>query len=330
MNIQPFSLALKRPLGTAIGNITQRRGFRIEIEVDDVVGTGEATPLPGWTESYDECRTALMTVENPVTALTHMEETPAARHAVESAVADCRARGVGTSMAAWLGDERPKMAVPVNATVGDEPTKATVAAARAAVDAGFPALKIKVGARAPAADRQRLQAVSAACPDIELRADANGAWSREIATDMVDFAASLGLSYVEQPLERDDLAGHAELRGRGVDIAIDESLLVASVDTVLDHAAADVVVLKPMALGGPITTRNVAQRAQKAGVDTVVTTTIDGAYARAAAVHLAASLPDVRPCGLATGDRLESDLLSHDPVPVDNGQIQVPSGPGQC
>jgi L-alanine-DL-glutamate epimerase-like enolase superfamily enzyme len=49
--------------------------------------------------------------------------------------------------------------------------------------------------------------------------------------------------------------------------------------------------------------------------------------ARTAAVHVAAAIPDVRACGLATADRLESDL-GPDPCPVEEGRISVPQDPG--
>jgi L-alanine-DL-glutamate epimerase-like enolase superfamily enzyme len=79
-----------------------------------------------------------------------------------------------------------------------------------------------------------------------------------------------------------------------------------------------------MALGGPAAAREAALLADERRVGTVVTTTIDGAYARTVAVHLAASLPEVVPCGLATASMLEADLRTPDPVPVVDGSIQVP------
>jgi len=58
-------------------------------------------------------------------------------------------------------------------------------------------------------------------------------------------------------------------------------------------------------------------------VDPVVTTTVDGVVARTAAVHVAAAIPDVAPCGLATAELLAEDL-GPDPAPVDDGRISVP------
>jgi L-alanine-DL-glutamate epimerase-like enolase superfamily enzyme len=110
-------------------------------------------------------------------------------------------------------------------------------------------------------------------------------------------------------------------------VALDESLAGSAPERLLDADAADVLVLKPMALGGVDRAREVALAARERGVDAVVTTTIDAVVARTGAVHLAASLPDVRPCGLATAGLLGADLAP-DPAPVEDGRIAVPEGKG--
>ncbi|ESS03501.1 MAG: L-alanine-DL-glutamate epimerase related enzymes of enolase superfamily, partial [uncultured archaeon A07HR67] len=175
----------------------------------------------------------------------------------------------------------------------------------------------------------RLRAVRRAVgPAVDLRADANGAWDRATARRALDRLAPLDLAYVEQPLPAADLAGTARLRAETtVPIALDESLAERSVETVLGADAADVVVIKPMALGGPDRALAVACRAREAGVDPVITTTIDAVVARTAAVHVASAVPDVPACGLATADLL-AEALAPDPCPVSDGRIEVPAGPG--
>jgi o-succinylbenzoate synthase len=360
-----FSLPLARPLSTANGDVTEREGFVVTVATegtdrdghgdpagDDVAdatdgdrrGVGEATPLPGWTESLADCERALRTAAAglpdaaPATALDALDDVgglddaPAARHGLSLALADAAARRAGVPLAGWLGDD-PAASVPVNATVGDGDRESTVGDAEAAVADGFDCLKVKVGARSLDADLDRLRAVREACPDAALRADANGAWDRDTAREAVDVLADLDLAYLEQPLAAGDVAGHAALRehaaetGGGVAVALDESLAGSAPERLLDADAADVLVLKPMALGGVDRAREAALTARERGVDAVVTTTIDAVVARTGAVHLAASLPDVRPCGLATAGLLGADLAS-DPAPVERGRIAVPEGKG--
>ena len=342
MWVDPFSLRLDAPLRTAAGEITERRGFLVGLETDDVDGLGEATPLPGWTESYEMCRTALETAATQSAesasnvALPDPVETPAAAHGVDLARLDSIARHERRPLASVLRDvafdsNRPiPESVPVNATIGDGSIDETVRAAVAAVDEGFSWLKLKVGAQEPDTDIARVQAVREAVDDsVSLRLDANGAWDRPTAKRVVDQLAREGIEYLEQPLPAADLAGHAELRGHGVDIAVDESIAEQSVADVIDAEAADVVICKPMVMGGPRRTVKLAATARSAGIEPVVTTTVDGVVARTAAVHVAAAIPDITACGVATGSLLATDLAA-DPLSISDGRARLPSGNGLC
>jgi len=333
--LREFALDLATPLSTAAGDVEVREGLLVRVDLDGTPGVGEATPLSGWTESPADCRAALERAREEGTA--PGPDAPAARHAVTLAYRDAVARRRGESVAGSLARGDPAGSVPVNATVGDGDAAETVAAAETAVDAGYRALKLKVGARGVEADVERVRAVAEAVrgrgdghedESVALRADANGAWDREAATR--GLAALSGLvEYVEQPLPAGDLAGHAALRGVGAPVALDESLTRYGVGDALAAGAADALVLKPMALGGPSRALAAGRAAAAAGVDPVVTTTVDAAVARAGAVHVAAALPNggERAHGLATAGLLASDLVA-DPTPVEDGRVAVPEGPG--
>jgi len=334
-----FELPLQAPLSTAAGTIETRRGVLVWVREDGKagpdapVGVGEATPLPGWTESVEECRAAItraldrLEADGPEAALAEASGTPAARHGISLALLDREARAAGEPLYRRLGEGRhgTVSSVPVNATVGDGRIMETVGAALEAVRAGFGTLKLKVGTRETAIDAGRVEAIRSEVDEgLRLRIDANGAWSRSEARLAVD--AFPDLEYVEQPLAPDDLAGHADLRNRTT-VALDETLTECAVEDVIDAGAADVIVLKPMVLGGIDRAWDAAACAREAGIDPVVTTTVDAVVARTAAVHLAAGLDVGRACGLATADRLETDLAA-DPTRVSEGRISVPQEPG--
>jgi L-alanine-DL-glutamate epimerase-like enolase superfamily enzyme len=310
VSVEPFSFPLRAPLSTADGDIGRREGFLIRADG----GLGEATPLPGWTEPIDACRAALE-------GGTPGPGTPAARHGLALARADGAARGAGVPLAAELGGiERRR--VPVNATIGDGAPEETAAAAADALEAGFDCLKVKVGARPLDADCERLRALRVRAPDAELRLDANAAYTPGEARDALDAFAAFDPSYVEQPVPP---GGLAALREHPLPIAADESLAERSPEAVLD-AGADVLVLKPMVLGGVARAVAAAGLARERGAAAVVTTTIDGAVARLGALHAAATFAGPA-CGLATADRLETDLAP-DPAPVRDGGMDLPDGPG--
>ncbi|RDZ45563.1 o-succinylbenzoate synthase [Haloferax sp. Atlit-19N] len=340
MRLREFAVDLETPLSTAKGDIERREGLLVAVDVAGETGVGEATPLPGWTESLADCRDALADLAegdavadaNPESALEDgtLADAPAARHAVSLAVSDARARAADRPLAASLATDS-HTSLPVNATLGDDGPEATVEAAETAVESGYDCLKLKVGARDPTDDVARLRAVREAVgPDVSLRADANAAWDRWTADRFLDSVEErdLDLDYLEQPLPADELDGHAVLRRlHDTPIALDESLAAVPPQRALASNAADVLVCKPMALGGPDRVRDLAARARDAGVDVVVTTTIDAVVARLGALHVAASLPGDRAHGLATASLLDSDLAV-DPAPVREGRMRVPEAPG--
>lgn len=337
LDYRPFSLALETPLETADGTIDAREGYLVRlVDEEGVVGYGEAAPLPGWTESPQDCEAALARARDaireadPSAALEAVDRQVAARHAVSLALADLQASREAMPLYRYLGNGPMIGRVPVNATIGDGSPAETREEARAAAERGFDCCKLKVGLRNVEDDLERVrQAREAVGPDVELRADANEAWTYEEAARALEGLGDLDASVLEQPLPAGALEGHADLRDgdHGVEIALDEGLLEHGVDAICDAGAADVVVLKPMALGGIDVARKVAAWVTELDVTPIVTTTIDGVVARTGAVHLAAAIPDIPPCGLATGEFLAEDL-GRDPVLLEKGAAVVPQAKG--
>lgn len=328
-----FSLPLAQPLATAGGTIDRREGFLVRLG-DRSAGLGEATPLPGWTEPLADCRATLESTLAAVDGLADpadlpdLSATPAARHGLELALLDRAAKAAGVPLYRHLGGDRRVSAVPVNAMLGDADVDRTANAARDAVEQGFMTLKVKVGVRPIDEDVERVMAVREAVgAGVDIRVDANGSWTPTQAETAIEKFAWLGVTVAEQPLDADALDAHAALRNRGIAIALDESLREHGVAPVLEADAADLLVLKPMVLGGVGQCVELAERARERDIDVIVSTTIDAAVARSGAVHLAAALDIDRACGLATADWLSQDVAD-DPAPVVDGAISVPQSGG--
>src|SRR5919202_4510996 len=90
---------------------------------------------------------------------------------------------------------------------------------------GIPRVKMKIG-RNPANDLDRVLAAREAIgPGAELFVDANGAYDRKQALGFAERFAEIGVSWFEEPVSSDDLAGLRLLRNRGpagMDIAAGE------------------------------------------------------------------------------------------------------------
>ncbi len=343
VTVQRAHLPLRSPLRTARGTLRWRKVFVLRLEVDGCVGLGEAAPLSAaGTEGSAVTEAALQTAVGllqdgvlPLSPAGAWEEpllgalggAPAARHAVDGALWDLAARRSGRPLAQILASTSADR-VRVNALVsGDD----VAAAASLAAQQGFSVLKLKVGARPLEEDVARVAALRASAPDALLRLDANGAWaSPQAALTALQRIGLERVDAIEQPVSPHDRVGLAWLRRRvDVCVAADEAVLDEATGLrLLEAEAADALVLKPMKLGGMGPCLRLAEAAQARGVRVWLTTTIDGAVARVAALHLAAAIdpPGQEAHGVATGSLLASDVAST-PEPID-GFLTVGSAPG--
>jgi o-succinylbenzoate synthase len=340
--LAPVRLKLTRPIQTARGPVDVRLGWRVVLEVDGVVGRGEAMPMASFgTEAPHATEQALRnfsldalpdSVEAVAGATAGLWETPAARFAVECALLEHLARRRRVPVARLFGE--PRRELRVNALLEGEDAAALAKAAERAAAEGYPVVKVKVAARPLAVEAQRLLAVRRAIgPNVGLRLDANGGWTEAEARSALRGLEALDVELCEQPVAAADVEGLRRLR-RNVPcrIAADESMLLPLVlGRMLEKdpvAAVDVVVLKPAALGGLIRSLEIARTAHAAGVGAYVTTLLDGPLGRAAAAHLASVLPgdDTWAHGLSTVELLggaEPDAFT----PV-KGVIRLPETPG--
>ncbi len=277
-----------------------------------------------------------------------------------------KAEGCGVSTLLSPAGTTPRATVPVNTVIGASTTEAAIAAAREARRNGFRCVKLKVllqyplrGSKRVAAyqplhargvytrkpkrstdpapggsNREEVERVAAVRdaigPAMHLRLDANEAWNLEEAIAILSQCVPYTIQYVEQPLRAHDLAGMRALRQAvPIPIAVDEALhSTDSAQLVLDNEAADILVIKPQLAGGLRAGQQIIQAAAERGVRSVVTSTIEAGIGVAAALHLAAASPAVTlECGLATLHLLVDDLVMNE-LPVRDGLMAVPAGPG--
>jgi o-succinylbenzoate synthase len=339
--VEPYRLALRAPLVTARGPIGERRGWIVRLRWDDgVEGVGEAAPLPGFGgEMPAEARAALEKLPGRVggarlgpagldALAPELEACPSVAAAVDFAVHDAAARRAGTGVSRWLVPGAPR-SVAVCALLADAAPDALARRARRLRAEGWTSFKLKVGARGRDEDLDRARAVRAAVGgDAALRLDANRAWRADEAARALDALVDLRPEWVEEPLADGGPDALAALRRRTpVPIAADESLRREADAVGLATAeAADVWVLKPAWLGGLRPALRVAAVARTAGVACAVTTALDAAVGRAAALHLAAALGDARAAGLDTGRLLGADVAALSPPA--RGRQTVPTATG--
>lgn len=319
----------RRPFATATGMWLHREAWIVLLEgADGRVGLGEAVLEPDATE-----------VEETILARAIRETAGRAR---EGDLPDAEELellgGPGRAFRAALDAARLDLAldldpalVPVNGTIGFAAPREGAEAALQAIEAGFTTLKLKAGAERETEDLvARVRAIRRAVgPDVRLRLDVNGAWDLPTAEERLEAIAPFDLEYVEQPLPADDSAGAAELRTRvRVPLAADEAVYSANaVRRILAEGAADVLVVKPARVGGPVAVAEIAAVAAGSGVPVVLSTLFETGIGISAARACAVGLPGGLAHGLATAGLLEHDLLAL-PLVVEDGLMIAPGGPG--
>ncbi len=342
LDVTPFTLRLKKPIQTARGPMDERVGFRVGFSSDGVTGRGDAMPMASFgTESPEaallalqkfEVSTAPSTVEEIAVAIDSLSATPAARHAVECALLEHVALRKGVLVATLLGPVlRTHFAV--NALLEGDDAAGLAASAEKAARQGFGVVKVKVAARPLSIEAQRLLAVRRAVgPGVRIRIDANGGWTEATARSALRGLEALGLEVCEQPVGSHDVEGLRRLRHLApCRIAADETMLLSGVLPRLlekdPRAAADVIVLKPAALGGLVRSLRLAQQAHESGMSAYVTTLMDGPISRAAAAHLASVLPSADWAhGLSTVELFEG--VQPDAFTPMGGEIALPQATG--
>jgi glucarate dehydratase len=248
--------------------------------------------------------------------------------AVEMAMWDALGRHAGLPLHALWGGlwrERAEMAAYILAA---DPAAAAEVARRFAAQ-GYRSFKVKIG-MSEASDIALVRAVREVVgPDAALRADVNGAWTPGTARRQLEKLRGFDLQYIEQPLELDDLAGHAALRAaQPVPVALDESAYtLQEVGNILRAGAADVLLLDPHEAGGLWQVVKQAGAAEALGVPVTLHSGGELGLSQAAYLHLAASIPNMS-ISLDTEHAYLSGDIVRERFVIEDGGFAVPQGPG--
>lgn len=333
-SLERITLPLSEPLVSAGGTIDQRELVLLCLEDEHgMIGWGESAPLEAFDGVTD--RVCFAALERQVAAIEASpkrtggpalleaaraaDATPQALAAVDTALWDLAAQRDGVPLATLLAAE-PLARVPVNAVIGAETPEVAAAQAKTAVAAGFSTLKVKVGT---AGDVERLEAIRVAVgPAVNLRIDANGAWTVDEAVAALESLQPFGIEFAEEPVS--GIEKIVALRAR-VDarIAIDESV---GEDGALVSGAADLVCLKLGRAGGISALLAQAALVRSSGSEVYIASMLDGPVGIAAALHAAAALRVTTACGLATLDRF--DGVDGGLLAPSGGAITMPLGAG--
>ncbi|MER6835562.1 o-succinylbenzoate synthase [Streptomyces cellulosae] len=248
-----------------------------------------------------------------------------AKAAVEAAVLDAELKAAGVPLGRHLGATQSRIVSGVSVGIHDSVPELLNTVGRCLSD-GYARIKLKIE---PGWDIEPVAAVRKHFgDDILLQADANSAYTRADARHLAGLDP-YGLLMLEQPLEEEDVTGHAELaRSLTTPICLDESIVSAqAAHEAIRIGACAVVNIKPGRVGGYLEARRVHDVCAAAGVPVWAGGMLETGIGRAANLALAGLPNFTLPSDISGSDRYYRQDLT-EPFRVNDGTIPVPDAPG--
>lgn len=334
-------LPLVRPFRTSFGEVADKRCVLVRVETDEAEGWGEcvADARPDYSGEFNDgawlvlreflapalLRAGDVDVASVEASFAEVRGNPMAKAALLDAFVDAELRADGTSLAAWLGADRPR--VECGVSIGIAPsTGALLEQVEAYLAEGYRRVKLKIE---PGIDVDRVRAVRAAFPDVPLSVDANAAYTPADA-DVFRSMEELGLLMIEQPLHHEDLLRHAELQALlRTDLCLDESIRsLSDAAAALDLGACRIVNIKQGRVGGVLEARRIHDLCRERGVPVWCGGMLETGIGRALNLALAAMPGFTLPGDTSASRRYFEDDLTAPFSMARDGTMAVPSGPG--
>jgi len=250
--------------------------------------------------------------------------------ALELAVLDAAGRRFGLPVTHWLGPVRAPL-LAYDAVLPFSDTAAVVALAALVRALGIPQVKLKVG-RDLDDDLARLGLLRRILgADVDLRVDANCAWTAEQALAAIERMRRYRISAVEQPVAAGDVDGLRRLTAACPEtIAVDESLrTVAEAETLVEAKACDAFNIRVSKCGGLRASLRIAEIAADAGLGVIVGAQVgESGLLSAAGRHLAACVAPRYLEGSAGRLLLREDITRERVLPGRGGRARPHAGAG--
>jgi len=192
--------------------------------------------------------------------------------------------------------------------------------------AGFSCIKMKIGAINFDTEVSLLKYIRKefSASDVELRVDANGAFSPNEALDKLQVLSALNLHSIEQPISQGQIKEMAELCLKSpLPIALDEELIgvFSSVKKreIIKTIKPHYIILKPSLVGGFSGTKEWIDVAEENNVEWWITSALESNIGLNAIAQFTYILDSKLPQGLGTGSLFNNNFSS--PLEVNKGSL---------
>jgi len=339
--VTPYVLSRK------YGTITHSQAVVVRVYTAcGLVGLGEADPLPPFTEeswagvmgTLEHVLGPLLIGEDPrdIVRLNQLfdgilQGNNLAKGSLDMALWDLLGKSLGVPVWRLLGGKL-RDGVPLLWPFGSGTPAQDLERIEAKRADGYGTFMIKMGALPIETEIQRARAIEDRFGDgIRWNVDANQGWDLTMALKFMDGTRGCRMDFVEQPVPRGQLEQLRILRGRATHpISADEGVQTAGeAQALASEGLVDVFSLKVTKNGGISRSMDIAGVARMNGLGCLCNSMIELGVTQAAALQVAATLPNLVPgghCFMSTL-RMADDVTSFRAL-VRNAVATVPDAPG--
>lgn len=322
-SIQEKLLHFKQPAGTSRGVYTTRKIWLLTVEHGGCTAIGECAPLPQLScddiPDYEAVLRRFCDIIEATGSIPYdeMRNYPSMLFGVETALAQLsRTDGLLYDTSFSHGEE----GIPINGLVWMGTHDEMLSRLKEKLALGFRCVKLKIGAIDFAKELDLIQHIRKhfSREEVELRVDANGGFTPDVALERLQELARYDIHSIEQPIMAHQWSEMAQLcQLSPLPIALDEELIgVNSTDEkirLLDTIKPQYIILKPSLHGGVAGTREWIALANERGIGSWITSALESNIGLNAIAQLAANIYGSKitmPQGLGTG------MLFTDNIPM--------------
>ena len=322
-SIQEKLLHFKQPAGTSRGVYTTRKIWLLTVEHNGRTAIGECAPLPQLScddiPDYEAVLRRFCDIIEATGSIPYdeMRNYPSMLFGVETALAQLsRTDGLLYDTPFSHGEE----GIPINGLVWMGTHDEMLSRLKEKLALGFRCVKLKIGAIDFAKELDLIQHIRKhfSREEVELRVDANGGFTPDVALERLQELARYDIHSIEQPIMAHQWSEMAQLcQLSPLPIALDEELIgVNSTDEkirLLDTIKPQYIILKPSLHGGVAGTREWIALANERSIGSWITSALESNIGLNAIAQLAANIYGSKitmPQGLGTG------MLFTDNIPM--------------
>ena len=325
-----LDLQFKFPAGTSRGVLLHKPSSFLILEKDGITGIGECSTIPNlsidpvdsYTERLDILCRQLNDGVDPTTI--DLEGYPSIAFGLETALLDMASKG---SKVLYPSSSFTKgiTGIPINGLVWMGDKAFMQKQIKEKIVAGYHCIKLKIGANDFNTELEIIAAIrhEFTSADMEIRLDANGAFSPLDALDKLDRLSVYGIHSIEQPIRQHQLEAMAELCAKSpIPVVLDEELIgvkSSEKEVLLQKIMPAYIILKPSLLGGFRESEEWIRLANKYNIGWWITSALEANIGLNAIAQWTATLGSPMPQGLGTGQLYYNNIPS--PLAIEQAKL---------